>query len=640
MAHTLTWRRSHTSDETNDNVVVARVDILPGAELAGEGLTTSQRIPAGHKVATRPIETGEPVRKFDQIIGFASRPIAPGEHVHVHNCRMGDFARDYAVGEAVRPTDFAAEGPRRSFPGFVRPNGRVGTRNYIGVLSTVNCSASVSKFVAERFPQEELARYPNVDGIVAITHGTGCGMVDAGEGYATLQRTLWGFAAHPNFAAIVMIGLGCEVMQISFMQDVYGIVPGPAFRTMTLQGTGGTRRTIEAAQALIREMLPDANRAARQPVSVGEISLALQCGGSDGYSGITANPALGHCADLLVRQGGTAILSETPEIYGAEHLLTRRAASQAVGEKLIERVRWWEEYTSREGFVIDNNPAPGNKAGGLTTIYEKSLGAVHKITAASSHDGKTIEGWLTLPPGYREGQRVPLILEIHGGPFAAYGGHFSTDNQLYAAAGYAVLSSNPRGSTSYGAAFANEIDKTYPGNDYFDLISIVDRAVELGVADPDALFVTGGSGGGVLTSWIVGKTDKFKAAVAQKPVINWTTQALTADGPGFFGPYWLGAEPWEKPDLFWSRSPLSLVGNVKTPTLVIVGAEDYRTPVSESEQYYTALRLRGVPTALIKVPGASHGGIAARPSQSAAKASAILAWFEKYRKGWTPPAAP
>ena len=268
----------------------------------------------------------------------------------------------------------------------------------------------------------------------------------------------------------------------------------------------------------------------------------------------------------------------------------------------------------------------------------KALGAVRKITAASSFDGKPIDGWLTLPPGYAEGQRVPLILEIHGGPFAAYGGHFSTDNQLYAAAGYAVLSANPRGSTSYGAAFANEIDKAYPGNDYFDLISIVDRAVELGIADPDALFVTGGSGGGVLTSWIVGKTQRFKAAVAQKPVINWTTQALTADGPAFFGRYWLGAMPWEKPELFWARSPLSLVGNVETPTLVVVGSEDYRTPVSESEQYYTALRLRGVPTALIKVPGASHGGIAARPSQSAAKAAAILAWFEKDQKGWTRPA--
>ncbi|MBP9826413.1 MAG: S9 family peptidase, partial [Thermoanaerobaculia bacterium] len=229
----------------------------------------------------------------------------------------------------------------------------------------------------------------------------------------------------------------------------------------------------------------------------------------------------------------------------------------------------------------------------------KALGQVRKITARSSHDGLEIEGWLTLPPGYVDGQRVPLILEIHGGPFAAYGPHFSTDNQLYAAAGYAVLSANPRGSTSYGEAFANEIDKAYPGNDYFDLMSIVDRAIELGIADPDALFVTGGSGGGVLTTWIVGKTDRFKAAAAQKPVINWTTQALTADGPAFFGRYWIGALPWEDHEAFWKLSPLSLVGNVETPTLVVVGSEDYRTPVSESEQLYTALRLRGVPTALV-----------------------------------------
>ncbi|WP_166943897.1 S9 family peptidase [Sphingopyxis panaciterrae] len=288
--------------------------------------------------------------------------------------------------------------------------------------------------------------------------------------------------------------------------------------------------------------------------------------------------------------------------------------------------------------------ASGGKTRMLTDLNRslrevKALGEVRKISVASSHDGLPIEGWLTLPPGYSEGRRVPLILEIHGGPFSAYGPHFATDNQLYAAAGYAVLSANPRGSTSYGEAFANQIDKAYPGNDYFDLMSIVDRAVELGVADPDALFVTGGSGGGVLTSWIVGKTKRFKAAVTQKPVINWTTQALTADGPAFFGRYWLGAMPWEKPELFWARSPLSLVGNVETPTMVVVGAEDYRTPVSESEQYYTALRLRGVPTALIKVPGASHGSIAARPSQSAAKAAAIIAWFDKYRKGWTRPAA-
>lgn len=269
----------------------------------------------------------------------------------------------------------------------------------------------------------------------------------------------------------------------------------------------------------------------------------------------------------------------------------------------------------------------------------KTMGAVRKITARSSHDGLPIEGWLTLPPDYAPGKRVPLILEIHGGPFAAYGPHFATDNQLFAAAGYAVLSANPRGSTSYGEDFANRIDKAYPGHDYDDLISIVDAAIAEGVADPDALFVTGGSGGGVLTSWIVGKTGRFKAAVTQKPVINWTTQVLTADNPALFGRYWLGAQPWEKPELYWKQSPLSLVGNVTTPTLVVVGSEDYRTPVSEAEQYYTALRLRGVPTALVKVPGASHGGIAARPSQSAAKAAAILAWFAKYKTGAPAPAA-
>ncbi|MGY6551689.1 MAG: prolyl oligopeptidase family serine peptidase [Erythrobacter sp.] len=285
--------------------------------------------------------------------------------------------------------------------------------------------------------------------------------------------------------------------------------------------------------------------------------------------------------------------------------------------------------------------ASGGRTRTLTDLNQtmrltKAMGEVRKITTRSSHDGLEIDGWLTLPPGYQAGTRVPLILEIHGGPFAAYGPHFASDNQLYAAAGYAVLSANPRGSTSYGEAFANAIDKAYPGNDYDDLISIVDQAIADGIADPDALFVTGGSGGGVLTSWIVGKTNRFKAAVTQKPVINWTTQVLTADGAAFFGRYWLGALPWEEPEFYWQQSPLSLVGNVATPTLVVVGSEDFRTPVSEAEQYYTALKLRGVPTALVKVPGASHGGIAARPSQSAAKAAAILAWFEKYREGWSP----
>ncbi len=273
-------------------------------------------------------------------------------------------------------------------------------------------------------------------------------------------------------------------------------------------------------------------------------------------------------------------------------------------------------------------------------LDNKQLGQVRRITVPSTHDQRPIDAWVTLPPDYVEGQRYPLILEIHGGPFAAYGPNFSTDNQLYAAAGYVVVSANPRGSTSYGAEFANLIHHAYPGNDYDDLISIVDGAIAQGLADPERLYVTGGSGGGVLTAWIIGRTNRFRAAAVQKPVIDWASFVLTADNPGLFSRYWFGRFPWEDHEAFWRRSPLSLVGNVQTPALVIVGAEDYRTPVSESEQYYTALQLRGVPTALIRVPGAGHGSIAARPSQSGAKANAILAWFERYRNGAPPrPAA-
>lgn len=267
---------------------------------------------------------------------------------------------------------------------------------------------------------------------------------------------------------------------------------------------------------------------------------------------------------------------------------------------------------------------------GETLLAGKTLGKVEPLDVTAS-DGRKIGAWLVLPPGYQAGKRVPLILEIHGGPHTAYGPVFSSDDQLYAAHGYAVLFTNPRGSTSYGSDFANLIDKAYPGDDYTDLMSAVDAAIAKGVADPDNLFVTGGSGGGVLTSWIVGKTDRFKAAATQKPVINWISEALTMDGTGYTSRYWFRKQPWEDPMSYWNRSPLSLVGNVKTPTMVVVGSEDFRTPVSESEQYYAALQIRGVPTALVKVPGASHGGFTARPSQSAAKASAILAWFDKYR---------
>jgi dipeptidyl aminopeptidase/acylaminoacyl peptidase len=264
------------------------------------------------------------------------------------------------------------------------------------------------------------------------------------------------------------------------------------------------------------------------------------------------------------------------------------------------------------------------------TLSGKSLGTLRSLSVTAP-DGSPVPSWILLPPGYQEGQRVPVILEIHGGPYAAYGPHFSTDYQLYAAAGYAVLYTNPRGSTGYGQAFADGIEKTYPDSNTADLLAAVDAAVASGIADPENLFVTGGSGGGVLTAWLVGKTDRFNAAASQKPVINWTSMALTSDGIPFFGPYWMGGLPWENYQSYWARSPLSLMGNVKTPTLVVVGAEDYRTPVSEAEQLYSALKLKGVPTMLVKVPNASHGGIAARPSQSAAKAAAIIAWFDKYR---------
>jgi dipeptidyl aminopeptidase/acylaminoacyl peptidase len=273
------------------------------------------------------------------------------------------------------------------------------------------------------------------------------------------------------------------------------------------------------------------------------------------------------------------------------------------------------------------------------TLGAKNLGTLRTLDVTAPDGGK-VPSWILLPPTYKTGDRVPTILEIHGGPYAAYGPHVATDYQEYAAAGYAVLYTNPRGSTGYGQAFADGIEKTYPDSDFADLMAAVDAAVASGMADPDNLFVTGGSGGGILTAWIVGKTNRFKAAAAQKPVINWTSMALTSDGTPFFAPYWMGSLPWENYQSYWARSPLSQMANVKTPTLVVVGAEDFRTPVSEAEQLYAALKLQRVPTTLVKVPDASHGGIAARPSQSAAKASAIIAWFDRYRTKKTPaPAA-
>jgi altronate hydrolase len=363
----------------DDDVAVAVAE-LPG-------------VPRGHKVAVRALPAGTAVRKYGQVIGVTTAPIAAGEHVHTHNLGMLELAQDYEFGTDVRPVEPAAEGaaagepgapgepggpgggpggPGRplTFQGIVRPDGRVATRNYVGILTSVNCSATVAKMIAGRFPA--LDGFPNVDGVVALTHGTGCGMAADGEGIALLRRTLNGYARHPNFAALLVIGLGCEVNQLTGF-DLPAGTP-----TMTIQELGGTAATVRAGVERIRELLPVANEVERAPVPVSELVLGLQCGGSDAYSGITANPALGAAADLLVRHGGTAILAETPEVYGAEHLLTRRAVSRPVGERLIERIRWWESYTKSHGGSMDNNPSPGNKEGGLTTILEKSLGAVAK----------------------------------------------------------------------------------------------------------------------------------------------------------------------------------------------------------------------------------------------------------------------
>ena len=361
-----------------DGVLIARSTLLEGTEVA-PGVRTAERIPAGHKVAIRPLAPGEAVRRYGQIIGFATRPIAPGQHVHVQNCGMGDFAKDYAYTRDARPTAMANE--QLTFQGIRRPDGRVATRNYIGILTSVNCSAHTAGLIADVFKRnpfighDPLAEFPNVDGVVALTHKTGCGMTD-GEPLRLLRRTLAGYARHVNFSHIVVIGLGCEVNQIGGLMEEQRL--SGRIRNMDIQTMGGIRKTVEAGVAFVREVLAEANAVQREPAPLSELTVALQCGGSDGYSGVSANPALGAASDLLVRHGGAVILSETPETYGAEHLLTRRAVSQEVGEKLVGLMRWWEDYTAREGAEMNANPSPGNKAGGLTTILEKSLGAMAK----------------------------------------------------------------------------------------------------------------------------------------------------------------------------------------------------------------------------------------------------------------------
>ncbi|GLQ28269.1 UxaA family hydrolase [Sulfitobacter pacificus] len=357
-----------------DTVVTATRPLEAGTQI--EDVVTTASIPSGHKVATKAMSAGDPVRKYAQLIGYASEDIAAGDHVHTHNVAFRNTDRAYEFSTDLRPV--ATAKTQDSFMGYRRENGRVGTRNYIAIVTSVNCSATAARMIADHFTPEVLAEYTNVDGVAAFVHGTGCGMAGDGDGFEALQRVMWGYAKHPNHAAVLMVGLGCEMNQIDWLLEAYGLKQSPVFQTMNIQNVAGLRRTVEMGIDKIKAMLPIANKARRTECPASELMVALQCGGSDAWSGVTANPALGHACDLLTAQGATGVLAETPEIYGAEHLLTRRAVDQATGEKLIRLIKWWEDYTARNKGSMDNNPSPGNKKGGLTTILEKSLGAAAK----------------------------------------------------------------------------------------------------------------------------------------------------------------------------------------------------------------------------------------------------------------------
>lgn len=362
----------------NDNVLVAKTALALGQEISELGVRTRAQVPAGHKIAARRIAAGEQVKKYDTVIGVATRDLEPGDYVHSHNLQLVDYYRDPAFGADVQPVDYVPEAERATFQGFVRPGGGVGTRNFIGILSSVNCSATVIKRIAAHFTPERLAAYPHVDGVAAFAQTSGCGMSSPSEHFDVLRRTLAGYARHPNLAGVLIVGLGCERNQVDALVDSQGLKEGKLLRTMVMQDVGGTRVTIEAGIRAIEEMLPIANEARRTTVSASHLKIGLECGGSDGFSGITANPGLGAAMDILVRHGGTAILSETPEIHGVEFMLTRRAISPDVGQKLLDRLAWWEKYTAGQNAQFNGVVGHGNQAGGLANIFEKSLGSAMK----------------------------------------------------------------------------------------------------------------------------------------------------------------------------------------------------------------------------------------------------------------------
>lgn len=359
-----------------DNVAVALRNLSTGEKTKLTDI--AEDIPKGHKVALSDIASGDEVTKYAQIIGYATEDIKTGKHIHSHNVEFRNTDQQYQFGTDSSEPEMLAVVDRATFMGYKRANGKVGTRNFIAVIASVNCSATAVQSIAGAFDQSLLEGSPNIDGVVGLSHSTGCGIADSGDGYDNLQRVIQGYAQHPNVGGVLLVGLGCEVNQLSTLIEQTELERGTLLRTMNIQSVGGHKKTVAAGIARIKEMLPIVNNIKREPCPASELMLALQCGGSDAWSGITANPALGYATDLLVKNGGTAVIAETPEVYGAEHLLTRRATDETIGKKLIERIKWWEKHVQINGGSMDNNPSPGNKLGGLTTILEKSLGAVSK----------------------------------------------------------------------------------------------------------------------------------------------------------------------------------------------------------------------------------------------------------------------
>jgi altronate hydrolase len=363
-----------------DDVLIAKTALQRGTLVVVEAgpVALTSDIPAGHKIAFRERKKGEPVRRYGQIIGFATADIAPGAHVHVHNLEAGELPRQREVGVEDQSVVKQLPAEMRYFDGYLRRDGRVGTRNYVVVLPTVNCAASVSRMVSDHF-RDVTRDYPHVDGVVALTHKSGCGLVAGGDDHERLQRVLTGYATHPNVAACLFVGLGCEVNQASLIVPPSRLTEKRQHPSVVLiQHEGGTRKAVAAAVAELARLLPEANEARRTRQPASQLVAATNCGGSDGYSGITANPALGWAIDELIRCGGTGVLSETTEVVGAEQLLLRRARSETVGRKLLEHIAWWESYLRVHGAKMDHNPSPGNVAGGITTVFEKAMGGIAK----------------------------------------------------------------------------------------------------------------------------------------------------------------------------------------------------------------------------------------------------------------------